>query len=54
MRKHDYLEPVPWWAGMYVTGPFPEMPAYWLPLPVYWLACAWRDVRIKYLRWRAF
>lgn len=53
MREHSIFEDVPYGRRLYVTAASGDKDAgIWLWLPVYWMACAWRDIRIGYLRWK--
>lgn len=53
MKRHIGFNPVPRGYRLYVTDPL-NFEGVWLPLPVYWAACASRSIRIVWDELRLF
>ena len=45
------FDEVPAGLRFYATGDIYGDEGVWVPVPVYWILHAWRDLRIAYLRW---
>jgi hypothetical protein len=49
MKRHSMFDEVPAGLRFYWTGNFSNCEGVWVPIPVYWILCIWRDLRIAYL-----